>query len=74
MFNINTFKRNIKEWLKENPYATVEELSDFCEEQIPSSQFASYKWLIEQTQAWYENILKTRTSDLDEQENSDDQI
>jgi hypothetical protein len=60
MFDTNTFKRSIKEWIRENPKASVEELTDFCEELIPSQQFVSHGWLVEQTVGWYEHVLNSR--------------
>jgi len=62
MFDTNKFKRSVKEWVRENPNGTVEELVDFCESMIPPSQFSNYAWLLEQTSGWYEHVLSTRKS------------
>jgi len=60
MFNCNQFKRDVKEWMRLNPKGTVEDLVDFCEEQIPPNQFSSYEWLVDQTVGWYKHVLAHR--------------
>jgi hypothetical protein len=62
MFDANKFKRSVKEWVRENPNGTVDELVDYCEELIPPNQFTHYSWLLEQTSGWYQHILDTRKS------------
>jgi hypothetical protein len=62
MFDSNKFKRMAKDWVRENPNGTVEELVDYCEELIPPNQFASYAWIVEQTREWYQYVLDTRKS------------
>lgn len=58
--DVNSFKKDIKEWIKANPLANVDELRDECESLIPPHQLASYDWLIEQTVAWYSHVLASR--------------
>lgn len=62
MFDTNKFKRSVKDWTRENPNGTLEELVDYCEELIPAAQFSSYGWLVEQTAGWYQHVLNTRRS------------
>lgn len=59
MFDINGFKKKIKVWAAEHPDGDINELIDFCEEQIPVTQFAANQWLIDQTVSWYKHILQT---------------
>jgi hypothetical protein len=60
MFDPNQFKRSVKEWMKQHPTATEIELIDFCEDQIPVSQYASYEWLVEHTVSWFRHIVAQR--------------
>jgi hypothetical protein len=60
MFDPNSFKRAVKEWIRENPNGTEIDLQDFCEEQIPPQQFAANEWLVEHTLSWYRHILAHR--------------
>ncbi len=60
MFDPNTFKRSVKEWIRNNPDGSLNEFVDFCEEQIPPTLYAANQWLIEQTKCWYKHILESR--------------
>ena len=60
MFDFNSFKRSVKEWIRANPNGTMADLRDYCEEQIPPSQFAANEWLVDQTLSWYRHILDRR--------------
>ena len=60
MFDANKFKQSVKAWIRENPDGTVAEIIDFCEDQIPPAQYASYQWLVDQTVDWYKHILAHR--------------
>jgi hypothetical protein len=60
MFDINEFKKKLKDWIKTHPHADEADFLDYCEELIPPSQYAAYRWVIEQSVAWYQNILLTR--------------
>ncbi|MBQ47450.1 MAG: hypothetical protein CMP10_08260 [Zetaproteobacteria bacterium] len=60
MFDFNQFKKSVKVWIKDHPSGTVTELRDYCEEQIPVSQFAANEWLVDQTLSWYRHILNQR--------------
>lgn len=62
MFDANSFKRSVKDWIQKHPDGTVEDLRDFCEEQIPTAQYAACEWLIEQTTSWYAHVLRQRES------------
>ena len=63
MFDTNNFKRSVKEWVRTNPRATIAELTDYCEDIIPTTQYQSHGWLVEQTLGWYENVLNNRRHD-----------
>jgi hypothetical protein len=65
MFDINLFKKKIKEWIKTHPQGTETDLLDYCEELIPASQFSAHQWIIDQTLSWYQNILQSRKQDED---------
>jgi hypothetical protein len=78
MFDFNQFKRTVKQWVRENPKGTVNDLVDFCEDQIPPAQYAANRWLIEETVSWYKHILahaetthlvtgESHSEDLDEE-------
>lgn len=73
MFDTNKFKRSVKEWVRDNPGASVDELVDYCEELIPMQQFNNYSWLVEQTKGWYQHVLDTRKSNrlMDDLSNED---
>ncbi|MBP9707133.1 MAG: hypothetical protein KBD78_05770 [Oligoflexales bacterium] len=60
MFDANAFKKKAKFWVESNPSGSLEEFIDFCEEMIPSGQFASNQWLLEQTVNWFRYIIKQR--------------
>lgn len=60
MLDYNNFKKKIKEWMNLYPEGTIDDLIDYCEELIPSHQYSSYSWLIEQTAEWYKYILTQR--------------
>jgi hypothetical protein len=62
MFDANLFKRAVKDWIQANPSGTMEDLREFCEEQIPTAQYAAWQWLIEQTTSWYGHVLRQRDS------------
>ena len=70
-FDVNIFKKKVKTWMQQRPQATLEEFIDFCEEQIPTSQFAAYQWLLDQSVTWYGYIISQRdvmkTFDYDEE-------
>lgn len=56
MFDINSFKQNIKVWIKKNPEANKVKFLDYCEELIPINEYAQYSWLLEQATMWFDNI------------------
>ncbi len=60
MFDTNKFKRAVKEWVRENPRGTLENMVDFCEGLIPAPLYQSNLWLVEQTTGWYQHLLTTR--------------
>lgn len=63
MVDFNRFKRSVKEWIREHPDCSIIELQDYCEEQIPSSQYVANKWIIDQTISWYQHIISLRKDD-----------
>jgi hypothetical protein len=60
MFDANSFKRSVKEWMRSHPEGTEADLVDFCEDQIPAAQFAANQWLVEHTLSWYKHVLTQR--------------
>ena len=62
MFDTNKFKRSVKDWVRENPNGTMEDLVDFCEGLIPPTKLNAYGWLVEQTAGWYGHVIDARRS------------
>ena len=60
MFDANKFKRSVKQWIRDNPNGSLNDMVDFCEDQIPTAQYSSYRWLVNQTIDWYKHILNHR--------------
>jgi len=60
MFDCNKFKRSVKDWMRDNPEGTLNDLTDFCESQIPPAQYAANQWLLDHTISWYKHILAHR--------------
>ncbi len=60
MVNANEFKKKVKDWMQNNPSGGIQDLTDYCEEIIPPSQYAAHSWLIEQTVAWYKHLMMAR--------------
>jgi hypothetical protein len=60
MFDTNQFKRAVKEWVKVHPKASVNDLADFCENQIPPQSYVTHGWLVEQTVEWFQYIQNSR--------------
>jgi hypothetical protein len=60
MFDTNAFKKSVKVWIRDNPYGTDQDLQDFCDERIPTSDYASSQWLVDQTLSWYRHVLAQR--------------
>lgn len=56
MFDINNFKKAVRVWMEENPRGSEMDLRDFCEEIIPAGVYATHKWLVDQTLAWYRHV------------------
>lgn len=73
MFDINEFKRKVKEWMSQHPDGDSAELLDFCEEIIPPVQFSANRWLVDQTVSWYQHILQNRKYS-DAHAESDDEV
>ena len=72
MFDANQFKRSVKEWIRMHPDGSEVELVDFCEEQIPPSQYSAHQWLVEHTLSWYRHILSQRQTVADPADDMDD--
>lgn len=66
MFDINKFKVEVKEWIKNNPDGSETELLDYCEEMIPAQQYSSHSWIIDQTMCWFRHILQSRKTSNEE--------
>ena len=60
MFDVNEFKKRVKQWIAEHPQGEAADLVDYCEELIPPQQFSANKWLVEQTVSWYRHVLVQR--------------
>lgn len=60
MFDTNQFKSQVKEWIRCHPDGSEMDLQDFCEELIPSAQYAAYSWMIDHTLSWYKHIVAQR--------------
>jgi hypothetical protein len=73
MFDINEFKRKVKEWMSAHPHGESAELLDFCEEIIPAPQFAANRWLVDQTISWYQHILQNRKHTNEPLDNESDE-
>lgn len=56
MFDINQFKKSVKQWIKQNPEGDIQALIDHCEELIPPQQFSANQWLVDQTVSWFQHI------------------
>jgi hypothetical protein len=63
MFDSNTMKKKVKEWIKTHPSGSEKDLQDYCEALIPPQQYQGHKWLVEQTLSWYRYILENRRKD-----------
>ena len=72
MFDFNGFKKSVKEWIRTNPDGSVNDLRDFCEEQIPPPQYTANEWIVEQTVSWYRHILNHR--DVSQENMAEDDI
>lgn len=71
MFDRNQFKRIVKQWVKDNQQATIYDLIDYCEDQIPPADYTANSWLIDQTVNWYKHILANREYYTNEVESED---
>ena len=72
MFDRNTFKKCVKQWVRSNPGATVQQLVDYCEELIPPAEYSANSWMIDQTIHWYKNFLSSQGFEHDEYELEDE--
>lgn len=62
MFDINHFKKQVREWMGNNPEGDEGDFLDFCESMIPVGAYSSHKWLVDQTLAWYRHMQAQRES------------
>lgn len=67
MFDVNQFKKEVKEWIRVNPSASEHDLRDYCDEIIPPQQYQSHLWLLEQTLSWYRHILERREQEVEDE-------
>lgn len=74
MFDANRFKRAVKDWVRSNPQGSLAEFVDFCEDQIPPSQFSSHQWLVEQSVSWYRHVLANRETLSRAGDEDDDEV
>lgn len=63
MFDVNSFKKSVKEWIRVNTDGTEIDLRDYCDELVPAQQYQANQWLIEQTLSWYKHILERRVEE-----------
>ena len=72
MFDKNQFKRSFQLWSEQFPTATSEELESFFDTHIPKDAQLEFKWLKEQSKAWYEwkreNLQRELLRDCEESE------
>lgn len=71
-FDFNSFKKFVKQWIREHPEGTLQDLRDFCEELIPPHQFSANEWVVDQTVSWYRHVLDHR--DLAEYSEEDEMV
>ena len=62
MFDTNKFKASVKKWIKDNPDGSIDDITNYCEELIPSQLYPTHSWLIDQTVSWYKSILNSKQS------------
>ena len=60
VFDFNSFKKSVKQWIREHPEGSLHELRDYCEELIPPNQYTVNNWVVDQTVSWYRHILDHR--------------
>ncbi len=63
MFDVNRFKKSVKEWIRVNADGTEMDLRDYCDEIVPPQHYQANQWLIEQTVSWYKHILERRVEE-----------
>jgi hypothetical protein len=63
MFDVNKFKKSVKDWIRIHPMGTELDLRDYCDELVPAHQYQANQWLIEQTISWYRHILERRVEE-----------
>lgn len=63
MFDINEFKKKVKDWIRKNPNGNEADFLDYCEGLIPPSSYAANRWVLDQTVSWYHSILQSRKED-----------
>lgn len=68
MFDVNRFKKSVKEWIRINADGTEMDLRDYCDEIVPVHHYQANQWLIEQTVSWYKHILERRVEDYGDAE------
>jgi hypothetical protein len=68
MFDTNSFKRQVKDWIRNHPEGTENDLQDFCEEKIPPAQYATLKWMVDHTLSWYRYVLINREMGREQEE------
>ncbi len=60
MFDVNHFKRTVKDWIRVNPQGSLVDLRDYCDEIVPPQLYSANQWLIDQTLSWYRHVLERR--------------
>ena len=60
MLNVNEFKKRIKKWMDDNPFAQETDLVKYCKKIIPENELKANQWLLDQTVSWYKHILLIR--------------
>ena len=70
--DVNTFKKDVKEWINTHPQGSIDDFADFCESLIPPTMMTSYAWLVDQSVSWYTHILASRDwQNRDDEENDE---
>ena len=59
-FNKNHFKQEFRNWVEQNPLASLESARDFCLQMAPEGYLRAHPWLLEQSLQWFEWLQQQR--------------
>ena len=63
MFDVNQFKRSMKDWISSHPEGTIAEFTDYCDDMIPPPHYAANQWLIDQSISWFRYLKAQNQGD-----------